>query len=124
MPDPALDAPVDWERGPVMVEVEYRIDPVRTRDFQRAMRDVRRMRLRNGAVSWNLFQEAADQRRWFEVFVDETWLSHLRQHHRLTVEDRRIKELAESFHAGSGTPTIRHMIAHNPSKRRRRWHRF
>lgn len=124
MPDPLLDAPVAYDRGPVMVEVAYRIDPQRARDFVRAMRDVRRLRLRNGAISWNLFQDAADQYRWVEVFVDETWLSHLRQHHRLTVEDRAIKTLAESFHEGDTPPKVSHLIARNPSKRRRRWQRF
>ena len=123
-PDPMLDAPVAFDRGPVMVQIDYRIESGRVREFQRAMRDLRRMRLRNGALSWNLFQDAADHDRWLEVFVDETWLTHLRQHHRLTVEDRGIKELAESFHRGPGVPTVTHMVARNPSKRRRRWHRF
>ncbi|MCC5869574.1 MAG: MFS transporter, partial [Gammaproteobacteria bacterium] len=117
-------APVAFDRGPVMVQIDYRIDSNRVREFQRAMRDLRRMRLRNGALSWNLFQDAADHDRWLEVFVDETWLTHLRQHHRLTVEDRAIKELAESFHREPGLPTVTHMVARNPSKRRRRWHRF
>ncbi len=123
-PDPLLDAPVALDRGPVMVEVTYEVDPQRARDFQRAMRDMRRMRLRNGALSWNLFQDAADHHRWLEVFVDETWLSHLRQHHRLTVEDRAIKARAEGFHAGVSPPPVRHMVARNPSKRRRRWQLF
>jgi MFS family permease len=123
-PDPLIDIPVAHDRGPVMVQVDYRIDPSRVQDFQRAMRDVRRLRLRNGALSWNLFQDAADQYRWMEVFVDETWLSHLRQHHRLTVEDRAIKARGESFHEGSEPPFVTHMIARNPSKRRRRWQRF
>lgn len=123
-PDPLLDAPVALDRGPVMVEISYRVEPQHAQAFQRAMRDMRRMRLRNGALSWNLFQDAADQHMWMEVFVDETWLSHLRQHHRLTVEDRAIKARAESFHEGANPPPTRHMVARNPSKRRRRWQLF
>lgn len=121
VPVPELEVPVAHERGPVMVEVTYTIPPGSVAAFQRAMRDVRRMRLRNGAVNWNLFQDTADSRRWTEVFIDDTWLSHLRQHHRLTVEDRAIKAHADTFHVGAGPPHVRHMIARNPRKRRRRW---
>jgi hypothetical protein len=104
-----------------MVNVEYRIDPHDVTDFLRAMRDVRRMRLRNGAVVWGLYQDAIDADKFVEVFVDETWVEHLRQHQRLTVEDRDIKARAERFHRGEAPPPVKHLISRNPSKRRRRW---
>lgn len=51
-PAPLVDEEVDQERGPVMVTLEYDIDPQDAAAFQAAMVEVRAMRRRNGAVSW------------------------------------------------------------------------
>lgn len=51
-PAPLVDEEVDQERGPVMVTLEYDIDPQHAAAFQAAMVEVRAMRRRNGAVSW------------------------------------------------------------------------
>ena len=41
----------------------------------------------------------------------DSWLDHLRQHERVTVEDRRIQELVRAFHRGAGPPRVTHLIA-------------
>ncbi len=48
-PAPLVDEEVDQERGPVMVTLEYDIDPQDAAAFQAAMVEVRAMRRRNGA---------------------------------------------------------------------------
>jgi len=110
-PAPALIDESEGDRGPVLVTVEYRIGAGDGEAFARAMHDVRRVRLRDGAVRWDLFNDAADPLRYFETFVVESWAEHLRQHERMTMSDRAIEHRARAFHQGSGPPIVTHLIA-------------
>ena len=107
--------------GPVMVNIEYRIDPVDRTKFEAAMRDVRRMRLRVGASAWGLYRDTGDDLRYIESFIDPTWLDHLRRAERVTVEDLAFKRGAETFHQGEDPPKVSHFIARSAPKRRRHW---
>ena len=100
----------DPDRGPVLVTVEYRIDPAAAEDFARAMRDVRRTRLRDGAFRWDLLSDPADPGRYVESFLVESWIEHLRQHERITVADRETEERARRYHRGPGPPVVSHFI--------------
>lgn len=119
LPDPELAMPMEPNEGPVMVTVEYDIETDKAKAFQEAMRDVRRMRLRNGAMGWSLFQDAAVPSRFVESFIEESWLAHLRQHERQTIEDMAFREVAEAFHRGSEPPRVSHLIARRAPRRRK-----
>lgn len=105
----AADAPLD--RGPVMVTVEYQIDPARIADFTQAMQQMRLIRRRDGAINWTLYEDAATPGRMMECFVLESWLEHLRQHERVTHADREDQALVRAFHIGEAAPLVRHLIA-------------
>ncbi|HLF23350.1 MAG TPA: MFS transporter, partial [Burkholderiales bacterium] len=96
--------------GPVVVTVEYLIDPERARHFHRVMKRVRRIRRRDGAISWGLLKNVETSDRYTETFVVESWLEHLRQHERVTVTDRAVLEKAGSFHRGAEPPRVTHFI--------------
>jgi predicted MFS family arabinose efflux permease len=96
--------------GPVLVSVEYRIDPARATEFAAAMRAVRQQRLRDGAIRWGLFRDVADPGRYIENFLVESWAEHLRQHERITVADREAEDRARSFHIGAEPLIISHLI--------------
>ncbi|MDR3674874.1 MAG: MFS transporter [Acidobacteriota bacterium] len=98
------------EQGPVLITVEYRIDPQRAGEFTSAMLELGRFRRRDGAVDWGLFEDVAEQGRYLETFVVESWGEHLRQHERTTVADRQISERANSFHLGDTPPTVSHHL--------------
>ena len=53
----------------MLVTVEYQVDPERTAEFARAMDEVRRIRLRDGALQWGLFVDSAVPGRHTEVFL-------------------------------------------------------
>lgn len=110
-PAPLLAEPPEPDRGPVMVSVEYRIDPARAEEFARVMQELRRQRRRDGAFFWELFQDATEPARFVEYFMVESWLEHLRQHERVTVADRDIQERASAFHLGPEPPQVRHLLA-------------
>ena len=99
------------ERGPVLVEVRYRIDRARSAEFAEAMREVRRIRLRDGAMQWGLFVDSADPTLHTEVFLVKSWIEHLRQHERVTHADRDVEVQARAFHVGPEPPEVVHLIA-------------
>jgi transmembrane secretion effector len=51
-PAPVLTIETDADRGPVLVTVEYRIDPQRRDAFLAAIRDLGQERRRDGAYAW------------------------------------------------------------------------
>jgi len=110
-PEPIVVVKPEPEQGPVLVQIEYWIDPDRAREFRRAMRDLRRVRRRDGATRWGLFRDAAEPGRFIESFLVETWGEHLRQHGRPTESDREIEERIRAFHIGGGQPAVTHLIA-------------
>jgi MFS family permease len=98
------------EQGPVLVTVEYQIDPQRAAEFTLAMLELGRFRRRDGAVDWGLFEDVAQPGRYVETFMVESWGEHLRQHERATVADRQIWERANSFHLRGGPPPVSHLL--------------
>jgi MFS family permease len=109
-PDPQLGAAVESERGPVLVTVAYEIAPADAEAFARAMRALGRIRLRDGAIRWGLWQDAARPGRYLESFVVESWIEHLRQHERITAADRAVQAVAHAFHRGPGAPEVTHFV--------------
>src|SRR5207245_11409160 len=103
------------EQARVLVLIEYRIDLNQVREFRRAMRDLRRVRRRDGASRWALFRDPAEPGRFVESFLVETWAEHLRQHARATESDRDIEKRIRAFHVGVGQPAITHLIAERVS---------
>lgn len=99
------------ERGPVLITVDYEVDPARAAEFARAMDEVRRIRLRDGALQWGLFTDSAEPGRHTEVFLVRSWLEYLRHRERATVSDRDYVEKARVFHAGPERPVVRRLIA-------------
>ncbi len=110
-PSPAILVQPGPDDKPVLVMVEYRIDPDQADQFGMAMRRLRRTRLRDGALQWNLFVDSADPQRYVESFLVESWLEHLRQHERVTMADREIEREAAAFHKGEGLPRVTHFFA-------------
>jgi MFS family permease len=110
-PEPTLVVDADPEHGPVLVMVEYQIDPKMGPEFTRVMQEVRRIRRRDGAVRWGLFEDAANPGRYVESFLVDSWAEHLRQHERITVSDRAQEEKARAFHIGETPPKVSHWIA-------------
>jgi MFS family permease len=108
LPEPAVG--VAAEDGPVMVMVEYTIDPMRGAAFAEVMQRTRRARLRQGALSWGLFRDAAHPERWIEYFVDENFIEHQRRVERFSAFDAGLREERLSFHIGEGPPRVTRYI--------------
>ncbi len=108
-----VEAPVGVEAddGPVMVTIEYLIDPARAHEFGVVMQRTRRARLRQGALSWGLFRDAAHPERVIEYFVDENWLEHQRRLERFSAFDAELRVQRLGFHLGPEAPRVQRYIA-------------
>lgn len=119
MPEPQVaPGPAD---GPVLVTIEWRIDPANAEQFTAAMAPIRRMRRRDGATGWGLFHDIEDPGRVLETFTVATWAEHERQHHRSVAGDAATQQPARSLVIDDG-PHVRHLITHTtrPSTAKRR----
>src|SRR5215212_7815790 len=112
-PQPAVVDEPDAEEGPVLVTLEYRIDPENSQEFDRAIQDLGRIRRRDGASRWGVFHDVADPGRRLETFLVGSWSEHMRQHTRLMEADRATEDEVRAFHLGEGPPVISHLVADN-----------
>ncbi len=108
--EPETASPLDPEDGPVLVTVDYDIDPARAPEFQRAMREIKVIRRRDGAIRWELFHDVARPGRFFEVFLVESWAEHVRQHARVIKSDVPVREHIRSFQIGDRPPQVSHLM--------------
>jgi MFS family permease len=115
-PEPVMMIDTEASEGPAITLVEYRIDPKTAEEFLQAMKEMRRIRQRDGAIRWNLLRDTADPQRYIESFVTESWADHLRQHERVTAENREVEQRAQAFHLGPEPPKITHLIAEEMPK--------
>jgi MFS family permease len=112
-PAPIVAREVEQDRGPVLITVEYRIDPRERGPFLAALAGLGQERRRDGAYAWAVFEDAAVEGRMVETFFVESWLEHLRQHARVTNADRILQDAVHRFHP-QGTPEVTHLIASEP----------
>lgn len=110
-PEPLVDGEIDQDRGPVLVTVEYRVDPENVADFLNAMRELHAERRHDGAYSWGLFEDAAQPGRYIEYFLVSSWLEHLRQHERVTVSGREVQLRIQALQSGGRMPLVSHLLA-------------
>jgi MFS family permease len=105
---------MDHHEGPVMVTVEYLIEPARAVDFEALMAQSRSARLRGGAVSWGLFEDVQIPGRYVEYFACDTWADYLRRFDRFSAMDVKQQEERFAFHVGEHPPKITRYIARHP----------
>lgn len=101
---------VERDAGPVMVQVEYRIAPEDDAAFAALIAALGRSRRRDGALFWGMFTDAEDPARRIELFLVESWLEHLRQHERVTGEERGLQERLRALHRGEKRPKVTHAV--------------
>jgi predicted MFS family arabinose efflux permease/quinol monooxygenase YgiN len=114
-PTPVITQEVAQDQGPVLVTVEYRIEPANREAFLSAIEGLAEERRRDGAYAWGVYQDAAQEGRYLETFLVESWLEHLRQHQRVTNADRLVQNAVHQFHQ-EGEPKVVHFIAAEPGK--------
>ena len=105
----------DQDRGPVLVTVEYQVALADRMVFLERMQLLGRSRRRDGAVQWGVMEDAARPGMYLEYFLVASWLEHLRQHERVTGEERRLQDMLRRLHEGDAPPQVRHFIGGPPA---------
>jgi MFS family permease len=118
--EPAVVVEPELDAGPVLVLTEYQIDPKDSLQFLETMAEMGRIYQRDGASQWGVFHDPAFPGRYMNTFLVESWAEHLRQHARVTMEDRAVQQRARAFHKGDSPPRVSHLIAEDTRKFRRR----
>jgi MFS family permease len=108
--DPNVSIEPRPDDGPVLITVEYQVDPADAERFVQEMDRLGRIRRRDGAYRWDLYADLERPGCYLETFVVDSWSEHLRQHDRLTVADLELTKLTKSFHRGERPPKVRHML--------------
>jgi predicted MFS family arabinose efflux permease/quinol monooxygenase YgiN len=123
-PEPVTAIDPEPDDGPVLVLIRYQVDPERAEEFATAMRALRRVRRRDGAYRWGLFEDVADPGCFVETYVVRSWAEHLRQHERFTAEDLAVRDRVQAFHVGEDPPAVSHFIHPAAAAPQRRWVRW
>jgi hypothetical protein len=109
-----LAEPVEHDRGPVLVTVEYRVRREVRAGFLSVLNRLSEERRRDGAYTWGIAEDAADPERIVEWFMVASWVEHLRQHRRVSRADANLQEEARRLHAGADAPRVRHFLTLHP----------
>jgi MFS family permease len=102
--EPKVATEFDHFDTPVKITVEYIVAAEKAEDFTHAMRELQRIRKRNGAARWRLWHDVERPERWLESFEAPSWIDHMRLYDRSTIADRAVLAHARSFHVGPEPP--------------------
>ncbi|MDP3076156.1 MFS transporter [Bradyrhizobium sp.] len=108
--DPEVRLLLTGRSGPLVVEIEYRVDQESARAFHNVMQEVQLSRQRNGAYGWSIARDIADPELWTERYHCPTWLDYLRQRNRSTQSERALHQRAMDFHLGPDPVRVRRML--------------
>jgi predicted MFS family arabinose efflux permease len=108
--DPEVRLSLTGRSGPLVVEIEYRVDQESARAFHNVMQEVQLSRQRNGAYGWSIARDIADPELWTERYHCPTWLDYLRQRNRSTQSERALHQRAMDFHLGPDPIRVRRML--------------
>lgn len=115
-PSPPFLLPLTkYNRGPVLVTVEYRIEVGNRNVFLAAITRLSHERRRDGAYAWGIFEDTSAEGRFLETFLVESWVEHLRQHGRVTNADKLLQDEIHKYNLG-GAPKVTHFIASSPEE--------
>lgn len=109
--DPLVSGDIDPDDGPVVVMIEYQVDPVDWPAFRVAAEQLKRLRLRDGALRAGVFSGIGNPAYITEFFYVATWGEHQRQQYRFTREDQAVEARVRQLHTGLAEPRVTHFLA-------------
>lgn len=114
LPDMAIAVEPLPDDGPVLIQIEYRVAPENRDPFLRAIHAVEKIRRRNGATSWRVFRDLAEDGRFVERYIIASWAEYIRLRSRMTMRDRKVQEHFEQFQQSDVPIRISRLIGVTP----------
>jgi hypothetical protein len=97
LPELAIASEPLPDDGPVLIQLEYRIDPANRDAFLKAIQQVGPTRRRNGATSWRIFRDLGEEGRFVERYVIASWAEYVRLRARMTMADSQLQQHAAAL---------------------------
>jgi MFS family permease len=95
--EPQVALALTLRSGPMVVELEYNVDPAKAREFYEAALHLQKLRQRNGGFNWSLARDIAEPAIWTERFHCPTWGDYLRMHNRYTLSEINLQREVETL---------------------------
>jgi MFS family permease len=92
LPELAISAEPEPDDGPVLIQIEYRIDAENRDAFLKAIQKVGPTRRRNGATSWRVFRDVGEDGLFVERYLIASWAEYVRLRARMTMADSRLQQ--------------------------------
>lgn len=108
--EPNLQLDLQPRSGPILIMIEYEIEPENVQKFLDAMSERRRVRIRDGAKQWSLLRDLESPALWKEAYHVPTWVEYVRHNQRRTQADAEIAERLFALNKGGQKPRVRRMI--------------
>ena len=108
--EPETGLAITLRSGPIIVEIDYRIDQANARDFYNLALKFRALRLRNGSYGWSISRDIADPVTWTERYQCPTWADYLRIRDRQTAADREAQEAVSALLIEGEIPVVRRRL--------------
>jgi MFS family permease len=113
--EPAVALDLEPRSGPIVVSIEYTINPVDVPAYLELMQERKRIRQRDGARHWTLMRDLADPTLWVESYRLPTWLEYVRHNMRTTHEDAALRDRIRALHSAEAPPRVTRHIERPPS---------
>jgi len=94
--EPEVALAITTRSGPIVIEIEYRVEPENARAFYATMLDMQKVRLRNGGFNWTLSRDIGNPAVWMERFHFPTWGDYLHMRDRFTQADMAAQAAANA----------------------------
>lgn len=108
-PEPVLANEVQPD-GPVMIQIIYEVPRDQQGAFEDLMQALAGSRKRGGGYRWSLMQDAASPDRFVETWWEASWLNHLRQHDRVSNEDKALQEKIANLLGPDSMRIVQHFV--------------
>lgn len=95
--EPEVGLAITMRSGPIVIEVEYRVEPDNARAYYTAMLELQKVRLRNGGFNWSIARDIGDPALWTERFHFPTWGDYLHMRDRFTQADMQAQAAASAL---------------------------
>jgi len=112
-PEPYAEVNLDPDDGPMLISTQYVVPDERLSAFASAARGLRKVRRREGALNWALFEDVERPGVHIENYLMASWSEHKRQADRRTRQDQDILDRVAAQHEDTVPPQSRYLIGHH-----------
>jgi MFS family permease len=98
------------ERSPVMIMIEYTIEPKNVDKFLLLMSELEEARKKYGAYGWEVLQQSDKSDVFVECFFDISWIDYLTHRERLAGKDQALEKKVHDLQKDGMSPVIKHFL--------------